>query len=104
MYAIFFSKLSVLKNVSSYYDETWASLTISGTYCDAINKSYFEELFIESFSIGIDNLLTFSVSNEIISLGDYADELVDGCEWKLHVNKNALHKDVNDVVHTFFYS
>lgn len=104
MYAIFFSKLSVLKNVSSYYDETWASLTISGTYCDAINESYFEELFIESFSIGIDNLLTFSVSNEIISLGDYADELVDGCEWKLHVNKNALHKDVNDVVHTFFYS
>ena len=53
MYAIFFSKLSVLKNVSSYYDETWASLTISGTYCDAINKSYFEELFTKVSQVKI---------------------------------------------------
>lgn len=103
MYTLFFEKLSTLKNVSSQWEETWASFTLEGTYSSSINKSYFEDFFAESSDIGIKSLLNFSVLGDNIDLDNFADELVDGSEWKLHVNKDALSKDENGVIHTFFF-
>lgn len=102
MYASFLDKLSTLKNISSKWDETWVSLTIEGTYSETINKSYFEDLFTESSDLGIKSLITFSVLGENISLDSFVEELDDGSEWKLHINKDALSEDENNIIHTFF--
>lgn len=104
MYASFFDKLSTLKNISSQREETWVSLTLKGTYSDSINKSYFEDLFAESSSMGIKSLLTFMILGENIDLDNFADELVDGSEWSVHINKDAFVKDENGIIHTFFLS
>lgn len=104
MYASFLDKLSTLKNISSKWDETWVSLTIEGTYSETINKSYFEDLFTESSDLGIKSLITFSVLGENISLDSFVEELDDGSEWKLHINKDALSEDENNIIHTFFLS
>ena len=53
MYTSLFDKLATLKNVSSLWEETWVSFTLEGTYSNSINKSYFEDLFAESSSLGI---------------------------------------------------
>lgn len=104
MYASFLNKLFTLKNISSHREESWVSLTLEGTYSDSINKSYFEDLFTESSVLGIKPLLTFTVLGEIVDLEDFAEELIDGCEWKLHINKDALPKDENGIINTFFLS
>lgn len=52
----------------------------------------------------MDNLVTFSVSGESYNLDSFEEELVDGSDWKLHINKDALQKDDNEIIHTFFYS
>lgn len=104
MYASFLDKLYTLKNISSQWEETWVSLTLKGTYSDSINKSYFEDLFAESSNVGIKSLLTFTILDESINIDNFADDLVDGEDWKLHINKDALPKDENDIIHTFFLS
>lgn len=103
MYTSLFDKLATLKNVSSHWEETWVSFTLEGTYSNSINKSYFEDLFAESSSLGIKTLLNFSVLGESIDLDNFADELVDGSEWKIHINKDALSQDENGIIHTFFF-
>ena len=104
MYASFLNKLSTLRNISSQRVESWVSLTLEGTYYDSINKSYFEDLFTESSNLGIKPLLTFTVLGENVDLDNFAEELIDGCEWKLHINKDALSKDENGIINTFFLS
>ncbi len=103
MYASLFDKFSTLKNVSSHWEETWGSFTLEGTYSESTNKSYFEDLFAESSDLGIKSLINFSVLGENVDLDHFAEELVEGSEWKFHINKDALSKDENEVIHTFFF-
>lgn len=104
MYASFLDKLFTIKNLSSQWVESWGALTLKGTYSDSINKSYFEDLFAESSNLGIKPLLTFTVLGENVDLDNFAEEMIDGCEWKLNINKDALSKDENGIINTFFLS
>lgn len=104
MYSKLFETISVLHNISSSMEETWVSFDLSGTYSERHNKSYFDDFLAECSNLNIIGLITFIISEEVVNKETYSEEMVEGSNWSLHINKDAIPQDINNIIHTFFYS
>lgn len=99
MFQTLFDKISRVESISSSFDETWIALNTRGVYQATHNKSYFVELHEEAANLG----LTFSmfIDNDRVNRANINEELIDGSEWRINIDKTSLHERA-DVINNFF--
>lgn len=100
MFQILFDKISRIENISSSIDETWIALNITGIYQTIHNNSYFVELYEEASNIGVT--LSMFIDNDRVNWDTIDEDLVDGAEWRINIDKTSLYEGTN-VINNFFF-
>lgn len=100
MFQILFGKISRVKNISSSTDETWIALNIKGVYQSIHNKSYFVELHEEATNMGLT--LSMFIDNDRVNWANINEDLIDGSEWRINIDKTSLYEGA-DVINNFFF-
>lgn len=100
MFQILFDKISRVKSISSSIDETWIALNIRGGYQAQHNKSYFVELHEEATNMGLT--LSMFIDNDKVNWTSINDDLIEGAEWRINIDKTSLYEST-DVINNFFF-
>jgi hypothetical protein len=102
MFAELFDKLYCIDNISnkSQFVENWGNISFSGVY-NSQNKSYFEDVNSELTKLDIQTSIHFFIGNTAKTFQNFIDELQDGDNWKLNINKNILLNKAE--AYNFFY-
>lgn len=101
MFQTLFDKISRVECISSSIDETWIALNIRGVYEAAHNKSYFVELHEEADVLGIN--LSMFIETDRIDWNSINDDLIDGTEWRINIDKTSLYEGTEVINNFFFY-
>ena len=98
-------KLDIINGISTSHSESWSNLTFEGVYSSRYSNSFFSDLYDAFTKEGISKAIVFYVDNEKILFPDFIENLDEGSEWKIHINKASwLSKfDNTHICHTFFY-
>ncbi len=98
-------KLDIINGISISHSESWSNLTFEGVYSSRYSNSFFSDLYDAFTKEGISKAIVFYVDNEKILFPDFIENLDEGSEWKIHINKASwLSKfDNTHICHTFFY-